>query len=111
MVGLAHLIMAITRPTTFGALRRWRLTAMPASVATAAPPALPARETTADRENIAVRLSPARCNFAPTTISGNLRGFGQFVLGQPGTGPQLPQQPAETRSSLLGHRPVAPSLP
>ena len=36
------------------------------------------------------------------------RGLGQLVLGQPGIGPQLPQQPPETQSTLLGHRPVPP---
>ena len=34
--------------------------------------------------------------------------FGQFLLGQPRLGPQLPQQPAETQRSLFRHQHSVP---
>jgi hypothetical protein len=39
------------------------------------------------------------------------RRFGQLFLGQPGLGPQLPQQPGERRRRLLSHDPTPPSHP
>jgi hypothetical protein len=39
---------------------------------------------------------------------GQLRRLGQLFLGQPGLGPQLPQQPGERKRRLLGHGPSDP---